>query len=189
MGYTSPQEFEASYSTLFKTFSTGKTKDLKWRKWQLKQCYWMIEENEDLIVSSLKEDLNRPAYETYAADLQGMKKDILETIQNLEKWTAERSVEGAGFVFNTLGGAKIRREPLGVALIIGAWNFPWVLLIQPMVAAIAAGCCVMVKPSEVASATERAVAELVPKYLDKDAVRVVTGGPGGKSHHSKLFLS
>jgi aldehyde dehydrogenase (NAD+) len=184
MGYTTQQEFADSYNTLFNTFSTHKTKSLQWRKWQLKQCWWLITENEDLIISSLHADIHRCTYEAMALDIAGMKEDLLYTIKNLEKWTADRSIEGSGFVFGTLGGAKIRREPLGVTLIIGAWNFPWVLLMQPLFAAIAAGCCAMLKPSEVAGATEKAIIELVPKYLDQDAIRVVTGGPAGMSPSS-----
>jgi aldehyde dehydrogenase (NAD+) len=176
MGYTTPAEFENAYKTLFKTFSTGKTKDLKWRKWQLKQLWWLVADNEEAFIQALKEDLNRPAFETSHADLLGMKMDILEHIENLEKWTADARPD-AGFIFGKLGGARIRKEPLGVALIIGAWNFPLLLLMQPLIPAIAAGNCVMLKPSELATATEKLLVELVPKYLDQDAIRIVTGGP------------
>jgi aldehyde dehydrogenase (NAD+) len=77
----------------------------------------------------------------------------------------------------TLGKARIRKEPLGVALIIAAWNYPFLLLLQPMLGAIAAGCCVMLKPSELAEASQALLVTLVPKYLDQSAIRLVTGGP------------
>lgn len=81
--------------------------------------------------------------------------------------------QGAG----TLSKARIRKEPLGVALIIGAWNYPLHLLVSPMVAAISAGCCVMLKPSEMAVACQDLLVKLVPKYLDPTAIKIVTGGP------------
>jgi aldehyde dehydrogenase (NAD+) len=175
MGHTTTVEFEQAYSTLFNTFASGKTRDLKWRKWQLKQCWWMVEDNEDAIISAIHKDLHRPAYETYAVDLLAAKRDILDHIKNVEKWTADTPIN-AGLIFGTLGRARTHKEPLGVALIIGAWNFPFALIVQPLVAAIGAGCCAILKPSELASATEQLFADLVPKYLDQDAVRVVTGG-------------
>ncbi|KAE9381903.1 aldehyde dehydrogenase [Stipitochalara longipes BDJ] len=174
--YTSKVEFEDAYSTLFSTFATGKTKDLKWRKWQLKQVWWMITENENDIVAALNRDLNRHAFETHGSDLRGLKEDTIEHISHLEEWTAD-SIPDAGFIFGTLGKARIRKEPLGVALIIGAWNFPFLLLLQPMIAAIAAGCCVMLKPSELAEASQELLTSLILRYLDNSAIRLVTGGP------------
>jgi aldehyde dehydrogenase (NAD+) len=76
-----------------------------------------------------------------------------------------------------LGRARIRHEPLGVALIIGAWNFPVILLLQPVVAAIAAGCAIIMKPSDLSIATQDLVCELVPKYLDTSAIAAVSAGP------------
>lgn len=80
-------------------------------------------------------------------------------------------------VTGTLSKARIRKEPLGVALIIGAWNFPFTLLLSPMVAAISAGCCVMLKPSELAISSQNLLSKLIPKYLDQNAIRIATGGP------------
>lgn len=138
--YTSKADFETSYSKLFRTFASGKTKNLAWRKWQLKQCWWMLEDNEDLFLSALTADLNRHPFESFAADLLGMRQDILEHIEHLEEWAAD-TYPKAGFLMGTLGKARIHKQPLGVTLVIGAWNFPILLLLQPMVAAIAAGEC------------------------------------------------
>jgi len=175
--YTSAEEFEKIYSTLFETFKTGKTKDLRWRKWQLKQLWWMLEDNEKRILAALEKDLGRHTFESYFADIVGCKSDVLEHIKHLEEWAADEPISGAGFIFGTLGKAKIRKEPLGVALIIGAWNFPFLLLIQPVIAAVTAGCCVLMKPSELSMASQELLVELVPKYLDTSAINIVTGGP------------
>ena len=141
----------------------------------------MIVDNEDSIVDALKKDLNRHTFETYSADLLGIKRDILEHIRNLEDWAADERPK-AGLILGTLSKARVRREPLGVALIIAPWNFPMLLLFQPLIAAITAGCAVMLKPSELAVESEKLVVRLVNEYLDPEAVRIVTGGPAETSH-------
>lgn len=173
--YTSEPDFEQAYARLFKTFSTGKTKNLAWRKWQLKQCWWMMDDNEAKIAEAMKADLNRSEFESYAMDITVTKTNILETLKHLEEWAADEKID-AGFIFGTLGKARLRKEPLGVAFIIGAWNFPFVLTIQPMLAAIAAGCCVMVKPSEVAAASQKLMVDMFREYLDPEAIQLATGG-------------
>ncbi|KAI6600883.1 hypothetical protein MCOR06_000603 [Pyricularia oryzae] len=175
--YTSPETFSEIHKTLNATFASGKTKSIEWRKWQLKQLWWLVHDNEQLIIEALAQDLGRHEMESRAADLAGLKGDILEHIEHLEEWAATEPVKGAGVLFGTLGGAHIRKEPLGVALIIGAWNFPVILALQPVIAAVAAGCCAIVKPSELAGASERVIVELANRYLDGSAIRVVTGGP------------
>ena len=114
-------------------------------------------------------------FETYYADIGAVKADILAHLAKVEEWAADE-IPDAGFLFGTLGKARIRKEPLGVALIIGAWNFPLVVTLMPLTAAISAGCCVMLKPSEIAAASQDLLAEIIPKYLDSSAIRVVTGG-------------
>ena len=136
----------------------------------------MVADNEEAIVRSLHTDLNRHDLESYWFDIGGLKTDILNHIKNLETWTADE-IPDAGFLFGSLCGARIRKEPLGVALILGPWNFPFALTLMPMIAAIAAGCAVMVKPSEIAMASQHLMADIVPKYLDQEAIQIVTGGP------------
>lgn len=136
----------------------------------------MVEDNEKAILEAVTKDLGRHPFETTMTDIAGVKHDILDHIDNLEKWTADE-IPDAGFFFGTVGKARLRREPLGVVLILGTWNFPIATALQPFVAAIAAGNCTMLKPSEVAQASMRLLEELVPKYLDSSAIRCVTGGP------------
>lgn len=173
--YTSESEFERAHARLFETFGTGKTKNLAWRKWQLKQCWWMVTDNEAKIAEAMKADLNRTDFESFAMDIFALKMDILDTLKHLEEWAADEKID-AGFIMGTLSKARIRKEPLGVAFIIGAWNFPFALTISPMVAAIAAGCCVMVKPSEVAAASQNLLVEMFREYLDPEAIQIATGG-------------
>ena len=173
--YTTPEQLAAAHSTLVETFKTGKTKSIAWRKLQLKQIWWMISDNEKQFVATLHADLNRHEFESYYADIGTTKQEVLFHINNFESWIVDQ-IPNAGFLFGTLGKARIRQEPLGVSLIVAPWNLPVYLAIVPVLAAISAGCCVMLKPSEVASATQDLLAEIIPKYLDNDAVQVVTGG-------------
>ncbi|OJJ35851.1 hypothetical protein ASPWEDRAFT_51795 [Aspergillus wentii DTO 134E9] len=175
--FTSPDEFEKAYSTLHATFATGITKSIQWRKWQLKQLWWMIDDNEDAFCDALHQDLHRHSFESRAVEIPSVKSGIIEMLDNLEKWAKGEAPPDPGFFFGTIGKAWIRKEPLGVALIIGAWNFPVATIFPPAVAAIAAGNCLMLKPSELSGATQNLLAELVPKYLDTSAITVVTGGP------------
>ncbi|KAF5568662.1 aldehyde dehydrogenase (NAD+) [Fusarium phyllophilum] len=175
--YTSEEEFLQYHSQLFKTFATGKTKSIKWRKWQLKQMWWMLVDNEKAITEALAADLGRHEFEARTSDLHGLKTDILEHLNHVEEWAADEPVSSAGFLMGTLGKARIRKEPLGVVLVIGAWNFPFLLTFQPVIAAITAGCCAVVKPSELSVASQNLMQDLVARYLDPEAIRVVTGGP------------
>ena len=174
--YTTSEQLDAAYRTLQQTFKSGKTKSIAWRKWQLKQMFWLIADNEEAVVKALHADLNRHDFESYYADIGGLKNDVLAHLKNIEEWAADE-IPDAGFLFKTLGGARIRKEPLGVALVLGTWNFPFVVTLSPLVAAISAGCCGMVKPAETTVACQDLMAELIPKYLDQEAIQVVTGGP------------
>jgi aldehyde dehydrogenase (NAD+) len=87
--FTSPEEFEEAYATLFRTFGTGKTKSLAWRKWQLKQCRRMVVENEDRIAEALKADLNKPEFEARGMEIILVKRDILDQIEHFEEWAAD----------------------------------------------------------------------------------------------------
>ncbi|CAI4212303.1 unnamed protein product [Parascedosporium putredinis] len=144
--FSTAAEFDEAYAAVNKAFASGKTKDKRWRKRQLKS-------------SGLRHQ-----------------KEILDTIAHLDAWTADERPNRGDFL-NFVSGTTIRKEPLGVSLIIGAWNFPWVLSLQPLIAGIAAGCALVLKPSDMAIASQDLLVELVPKYLDRDAIRCVTAGP------------
>jgi len=137
--YTTKEEFESAYKTLNATFKTGRTRDLRWRKWQLKQLYWMLDENEDLFTEAIQKDLNKPSFEVWFMELNAVKQDILDQLNNIEKWSKGEAPEGAGFLFGTLGKAWLRKAPLGVCLVIGAWNFPLQTLLAPACGALGAG--------------------------------------------------
>lgn len=136
----------------------------------------MLEDNRERIVTALNQDLNKHRQETLPVDVAGIQNACLEALANIKEWTKDEKPRRTD-PFNLLGGARIRKEPKGVTLIISAWNYPFMELFEPMLSAIAAGCTTILKPSELAPASERLIAEIVPKYLDQGAIRVVTAGP------------
>lgn len=115
------------------------------------------------------------------ADIVMLQKDILHTLENLDSWTNDELPTRWDPV-NFLGSTRVRKEPKGVALIIGAWNFPILLTLQPMVAAIAAGCAIILKPSDLAIACQDLLTEIVPQYLDENAIRCITAGAQEMQH-------
>jgi aldehyde dehydrogenase (NAD+) len=120
--YTTPSEIDSAITTLRTTFRSNRTKSLKYRKWQLKQLYWLVSDNADEWIAALKADLNRHEFESRFST-KGLLEDITHHIDHLESWAADE-VPAAGFVFTKLGKTVIRHEPRGIAFIIGAWNFP-----------------------------------------------------------------
>jgi aldehyde dehydrogenase (NAD+) len=155
------------------TFATGRTRTLDWRKEQLRNVERMMTENETAVADALEQDLGRTPFEAWLADVASVTGEAKDAAKNVGKWMKRRyrmlelsQLPGRGWV---------EYEPYGTVLIIGAWNFPFALTIGPAIGAIAAGNTVMLKPSEVAPASSALMAELVPRYLDNDAVAVVEG--------------
>lgn len=110
------------------------------------------------------------------ADIAAAQDEILDTLKNLDEWTKDEKPSRTN-IFNFLGGATVRKEPLGVTLIIRAWNYPMLLLLSPMIAAIAAGCAMISKPSDLATASQDLLMGIIPQYLDQSAIRIISAGP------------
>jgi aldehyde dehydrogenase (NAD+) len=155
------------------TFESGRTRSLEWRQEQLAGLRRMMDEGDAELTEALRADLGRPSMEAYAADIGHTKAELRHLAKHLERWMGRTKVK----VPLTVAPAKawVQPEPLGVALIIAPWNYPVQLLIEPLAAAIAAGNCVLAKPSELAPACSAALARLLPRYVDPDAVVVVEG--------------
>ena len=158
---------------LRQTFATGKTRSVQWRKEQLLAMQRLMLENETKIADALDKDLGRSPFEAWLADVANTAGECEYAAKNVAKWMKRRhrllemsQLPGRGWV---------EYEPYGTVLIIGAWNFPFTLTLGPAVGAIAAGNTVVLKPSEVTPASSALMAELVPRYLDNDAIAVIEG--------------
>ena len=158
---------------LRQTFSTGKTRSVEWRRAQLHALEKMMTENESAIAAALEKDLDRSPFEAWLADSATTAGEARYAAKNVKKWMRRkyRLLELAQLP----GRGWVEYEPYGTVLIIGAWNYPFYLTLGPAVGAIAAGNTLVLKPSEIASASAALMAELVPRYLDNDAIAVVEG--------------
>ncbi|MCU7553229.1 aldehyde dehydrogenase family protein [Alteromonas sp. ASW11-19] len=156
------------------TFAAGKTRDLSWRRQQLRALQALLNEHESEITEALHADLGKCRSESIVAEVGFLQADIKHTLKHLERWNKPRRVSTPMVAWP--GKSYQYPEPLGTVLIIGAWNYPLQLLLAPFIAAVAAGNCAVLKPSELAAATSALVARLIPAYLDNDAVQVVEGG-------------
>ena len=161
-------------SRLRGTFASARTRPVTWRKEQLAGLRRMLDECEDELVEALRIDLGRPTLEAFAADIGHAKGELRYLHDHVARWVRPSRVRIP--LLAAPGKGEIVPEPLGVALVIAPWNYPIQLLLEPMAAAIAAGNCVVGKPSELAPACSAALARLVPRYVDTDAVAIVEGG-------------
>ena len=170
----SDKEVAQLVERLRKSFDSGVTRPAEWRINQLRQLARMIEDEEPTFLAALKSDLGKSEFEGWLAETGFVLNEVKVAIKDLRRWMRPRRVSAPIVV--QPGKATIYPEPLGVALIISPWNYPFQLVVSPLVGALAAGNCVVLKPSEVAPATSAALAALLPKYLDQDCVAVVEGG-------------
>ena len=155
-------------------FETGATRPLSWRLGQLDAIGHFLMEREEDIFAALAADLGKPATEAFGAEIGVTLTELRLSRKKLRSWMKPERVGTSAVAMP--GRSHIYREPLGVTLIIGAWNYPLQLVLLPLVGAIAAGNCAVLKPSEVAPNVSALLAKWVPMYLDPKAVQVVAGG-------------
>ncbi|GAV59774.1 Aldedh domain-containing protein [Cephalotus follicularis] len=155
-------------------YRSGKTKDVTWRKSQLKGMLSLIKEREGDIFKALKEDLGKHHVEAFRDEVGVLTKSIKFALNGLQGWMSSKKAKLPAVAL--LSSAVVLPEPLGVVLIISSWNFPFGLCLEPLIGAIAAGNTMVVKPSELAPACSSLLANAIPDYLDNKAVKVVQGG-------------
>lgn len=158
------------------TFDSGRTRSVQWRLRQLEAIERLLSENEQAIAEAVSQDLGRDAYATWLAEILAVNMDNRHVRRHLRQWVKPHK-SAPPLSFRGLACVSYEPTPKGVALVIGPWNYPVFLMFAPLISALAAGNAVVLKPSELAPATAQLVAELVPKYLDPSAVKVVLGGP------------
>lgn len=160
-------------SDLRRVFTTGRTGGLQWRLTQLRGIERFADERETEIAAALADDLGRSPTEAWLGDIAPTKAEAAYARKHLKTWMRRRREPLP--LAQLPGRAWVQYDPLGVVLVIGPWNYPLYLSLAPLVAAVAAGNCAVIKPSELAPATSALLARLLPRYVDPDAVRVVEG--------------
>lgn len=155
------------------TFRTGRTKPLSWRREQLIGLRTMLTEHSQEFAAALRADLGKSEREVFRTEIGSTVGEIDNTLEHLEEWLRPEPAEVPERLRTAT--AWTVHDPLGVVLVIAPWNYPAHLLLAPVVGALAAGNCVVAKPSELAPATSRVIAELLPQFVDSDALAVVEG--------------
>ncbi|CAO3683402.1 hypothetical protein G6F70_006718 [Rhizopus microsporus] len=175
MKYTDIEHIPRIVESLRETFNSGITKDKEYRKQQLKQLKLFLQTHERELYDTVYKDLHKHPLETMSGEIAPILSDIDFMLKNLDKLCQPVSVK-AHYKMNMLDKNMIRKEPKGVVLIIGPWNYPVHLPLLPVVGAIAAGNCIVLKPSELSQHTSQFLAEHLPNYLDNRSFRIVMGG-------------
>ena len=155
-------------------FLLGTTESIEFRQQQLRKLKQLIINNESKISEALYQDLGKCNFESYLSEISLMKKEINNTINNLRKWNKPRYVSTAIEQFPAR--AFIQPQPKGVVLIISPWNYPIALAIMPLIGAIAAGNCAIIKPSELSPNTSKILDKIINNNFDYRYLKVIQGG-------------
>lgn len=155
-------------------FGSGVTRDVRFRIGQLERLRSMVYENRASIVKALKTDLGRPAFESYLSEISPVLYEIGYVLRRVKSWCRPAKARTPPFLFPA--SSRVHHEPLGVVLVIAPWNYPVGLVLSPLIGAMAAGNCAVLKPSEVTANCSQLMAGLVGDYFDRDYVAVVEGG-------------
>jgi aldehyde dehydrogenase (NAD+) len=156
-------------------FDSGATRPYGFRKAQLKQLKAMIIENEGLICEALKKDLRKSDYECVGTEIGPTVSEIRHALSHLRDWMRPEHVS-TPLMFQP-SRSRIYRDPLGIVLTIGPWNYPFMLLMTSVVSAIAGGNTMILKPSDFARHTEHLITKLVRQYFPEHYMAVIEG-PG-----------
>jgi aldehyde dehydrogenase (NAD+) len=155
-------------------FNKGLTQSYEARKKALETLKKMLTENEEIIKKALYEDLRKPDFEAYTTEIGVVLVEIEHTLKHLKSWMQPNRV--ATPLLHFIGSSYIYSDPYGIVLNIAPWNYPFQLLVSPLVGILAAGNCAVLKPSELAPATSKVSATLFKKYFDESLIKVIEGG-------------
>lgn len=155
-------------------FQTNATKNIRFRADQLSKLKSILQRNEKRLYEAIYADFRKGEFETYATELGILYSDISESIMKMRRWSRPKRV--LTNLPNMPARSYIMPEPFGVCLVIGAWNYPYQLSFAPVVAALAAGNTVILKPSELSAHTSALMAELINNNFDPGVFCVIEGG-------------
>jgi aldehyde dehydrogenase (NAD+) len=172
-------------------FVRGYTRPIEWRKTQLLSLQKMLKDHYADFEEALRLDLHKSAFETYATEIGFLERELEHALAHLDHWTQPQPAQTP--IFLQPGSSRVIFEPLGVTLIIGAWNYPMQLTIGPLVAAIAAGNAAVIKPPRTAKAIFQAMGRYLPEYLDPKAFLVINDDTPNdlilEQHWDKIFFT
>ncbi|PLS17394.1 aldehyde dehydrogenase family protein [Bacillus sp. M6-12] len=155
-------------------FRSGKTKDINFRAAALEKLREAIRTNEKQFTDALKADLNKSEFEAYSTEIGVVLEEIRFMVKNFRKWAKPQKVKTPLTHFGSTG--YIYPEPYGTALIIAPWNYPFQLAVAPLIGAIAAGNCAILKPSELTPKTSEILAKVISAIFPEEYISVAEGG-------------
>ncbi|MGV3464200.1 MAG: aldehyde dehydrogenase family protein, partial [Heyndrickxia sp.] len=155
-------------------FRTHRTKDISFRLETLHTLRTAIQSHEKALIKALKSDLNKSEFDSYSTEIGVVLEEIRFTIKHLRTWSKPKKVKTP---LTHIGSrSSVYPEPYGVALIIAPWNYPFQLAIAPLIGAIAAGNCAIIKPSELTPNTSEIIANIIKDIFPEEYIAVVLGG-------------
>ncbi len=172
-GGTAP-DVAATFDRLRQAYGSGRSRPLAWRVAQLRGIEQMVTDREPELLQAMADDFGKPRFEAWMSDLMPVAAEAAHARKQLPRWVRPKMTWPGRA--NLPGRSWTVAEPKGTVLVIAPWNYPVQLALSPLVAAVAAGNTVVVKPSELAPATSAALARLLPQYVDPEGVAVVEGG-------------
>ena len=155
-------------------FASGRTKEIAFRIEKLKSMKQWVRRHDEDILAALKTDLNKAPFEGYATEVGTVLDELKYTLAHIRKWNRPKKV--LSNIKNFPSWGRIYPEPYGVTLIMSPWNYPFMLTVTPIIAAVAAGNCAVVKPSAYSPATSALIAKMCAELFDAQHVSVVEGG-------------
>jgi len=170
----SPYSLPGTMARLRQTFDSGKTRSIEWRLAQLAEIERLMREHEDDLAEALRADLGKCRFEAVLTEISFVAAEAKYARKNLARWMRPKRVRTP--IMAQPGHSYLWPEPKGLVLIIAPWNYPLSMVMAPLVGAMAAGNCAVMKPSEITTHTSAIIASLLPRYLDNDAYAVVEGG-------------
>jgi len=170
---SSEEEFQKIRDELQTSFDSGVTFPYEYRIGQLKKCAAMIKAMEQEYFEAVQKDMKKHPAETNATDLKFTESDLGYCMKHLKGWMADQYVKTD--LVNKIDQAYLCPEPKGVVVIFGCWNYPVQLTLSPLMGAICAGCCAVVKPSEVAPSSSAVMKKYFDLFLDPLCYRTVEG--------------
>jgi aldehyde dehydrogenase (NAD+) len=165
--------FQCELQKIRAFYEGGRTLEYDFRIKQLEALDHSINKHEEKIFQALKSDLGKSKEEAWVTETGMVSSEIRNMIRHLKKWMKPEKVGTPLVAFPSI--SMIYKEPLGVVLIIAPWNYPFQLLLTPLAGAIAGGNCVVLKPSELAPATENILCEIIKETFDENYLRIITG--------------
>lgn len=167
-------EIKEIYTQQQAFFNSNKTKDVSFRILQLQKIKKLLQDNEEQMYEAIYQDFGKSKFDTYSSEFSLLYHEIEIYIKNIKSWSKRKRVSTG--MANFPAKSYIMPEPLGVTLVIGAWNYPYQLSLLPAITAMAAGNTVIIKPSELPARTAAVMANIINKNFPSNYLQVVEGG-------------